>query len=75
MQTKKIKLNATEDVKEFVQGASKCDFDVDVYYNRILIDAKSILGVLSMDLNQILTVKYHGENGDFDRVLAKFAIA
>lgn len=34
MQTKKIKLNATEDVKEFVQGASKCDFDVDVYYNR-----------------------------------------
>ena len=31
MQTKKIKLNATEDVKEFVQGASKCDFDVDVY--------------------------------------------
>ena len=41
MQTKKIKLNATEDVKEFVQGASKCDFDVDVYYNRILIDAKT----------------------------------
>lgn len=41
----------------------------------ILIDAKSILGVLSMDLNQILTVKCHGENGDFDRVLAKFAIA
>ena len=60
MQTKKIKLNATEDVREFVRGASQCDFDVDVYYNRILIDAKSILGVLSMDLNQILTVKCHG---------------
>lgn len=75
MQTKKIKLNATEDVREFVRGASQCDFDVDVYYNRILIDAKSILGVQSMDLNQILTVKCHGENGEFDQVLAKFAVA
>ena len=75
MQEKKIKLKATEDVKEFVSGASKCDFDVDVSYNRVLIDAKSILGVLSMDLNRILTVKYHGENRDFERVLAKFATA
>ncbi|MGN8800520.1 HPr family phosphocarrier protein [Candidatus Merdisoma sp. HCP28S3_D10] len=75
MQTKKIKLNATEDVQEFVQGASKCDFDVDVFYNRILIDAKSILGVLSMDLNQVLTVKCHGESGEFDRVLAKYAVS
>ena len=75
MQEKKIKLNATEDVKEFVSGASKCDFDVDVSYNRVLIDAKSILGVLSMDLNRILTVKYHGKNRDFERVLAKFATA
>ena len=75
MQTKKIKLNATEDVKEFVQGASKCDFDVDVYYNRILIDAKSILGVLSMDLNQILTVKCHGEDAAFEDFLQKYAVA
>lgn len=75
MQEKKIKLNAAEDVKEFVQGASRCDFDVDVYYNRILIDAKSILGVLSMDLNRELTVKCHGQSGDFERVLEKFAIA
>lgn len=75
MLTKKIKLNATEDVQEFVRSASKCDFDVDVYYNRILIDAKSILGVLSMDLNQILTVRCHGESREFDRVLDKFAVA
>jgi len=37
--SKKIRLNATEDVKEFVKAASKCDFDVDISYNRILIDA------------------------------------
>ena len=33
------------------------DFDIDVFYNRIIIDAKSILGVLSMDLTQVLTVQ------------------
>ena len=47
--SQKIRLNATEDVKEFVQAASKCDFDVDISYNRVIIDAKSILGILSMD--------------------------
>ena len=60
--SKKIRLNATEDVKEFVKAASKCDFDVDISYNRILIDAKSILGILSMDLTKVLTVTCHGEN-------------
>ena len=38
--SQKIRLNATEDVKEFVQAASKCDFDVDISYNRVIIDAK-----------------------------------
>lgn len=75
MKEKKIKLNATEDVKEFVNGASQCDFDVDVSYNRVLIDAKSILGVLSMDLSRVLTVRCHGDNRSFDEVLAKFAAA
>ena len=49
MSQSKIKLNATEEVQEFVNAASRCDFDIDVYYNRFLIDAKSILGVLSLD--------------------------
>ena len=33
--------------KEFVKEAGKCDFDINVFYNRIVIDAKSLLGVLS----------------------------
>ena len=65
--SQKIRLNATEDVKEFVQAASKCDFDVDISYNRVIIDAKSILGVLSMDLTKVLTVQCHGESKEFNR--------
>ena len=70
-----IRLNATEDVKEFVKAAGKCDFDIDVFYNRIIIDAKSILGILSMDLTRELTVRCYGESQRFNEVMAKFAVA
>lgn len=75
MSERKIKLNATEDVQEFVNAASKCDFDIDIYYNRFMIDAKSILGVLSMDLRRVLTVNCHGNSAEFNRTLEKFAVA
>ena len=75
MSQSKIKLNATEEVQEFVNAATRCDFDVDVYYNRFIIDAKSILGVLSLDLTKVLTVDCHGESKEFNRTLKKFAVA
>lgn len=71
----KIKFQAADDVREFVNAASKCDFDIDIFYNRIIIDAKSILGILSMDLTKVMTVKCYGEDKNFDRAIAKFAVA
>ena len=41
---KKIRLSDTDEVKDFVNAAGKCDFDIDVFYNRAVIDAKSLLG-------------------------------
>lgn len=73
MKQKKIKLSTLEDAKAFVTAAMKCDFDVDVFYNRITIDAKSILGVLSLDLTKVLTVAYNGENAEFEAFLEKQA--
>ena len=70
-----IRLNATGDVKEFVNEATKCDFDIDISYNRIIIDAKSLLGILSMDLTRELTVRCYGESQRFNEVMAKFAVA
>ena len=75
MLEKKIKLTEYEEVKEFVHAAEKCDFDIDVSYNRIIIDAKSMLGVLSLDLSRELTVKYGGKNNAFENVLCKYACA
>ena len=73
--TTKIKLNAADDVQEFVNAAERCDFDIDIFYNRFIIDGKSILGILSMDLTKELIVKCYGEDQDFNRTLQKFATA
>lgn len=73
--SQKIKLSAPEDVKEFVKAANKCDFDIDISYNRVLVDAKSILGIFSMDLTHILTVHCHGESQEFNQAIQKFAVA
>ena len=70
MITRQIKLNATEDVQEFVNEAAKCSFDID-----IIIDAKSLLGILSMDLTRELTVRCYGESQKFNKVMDKFAVA
>ena len=75
MLDKKIRLKTINDVREFVNEATKCEFDVDIFYNRIIVDAKSLLGVMSMDLTKPLTVKYSPEDRFFDKVLDKYAIA
>jgi len=73
MKETKIKLTSMDEAKAFVQAAMKCDFDVDVYYNRVVIDAKSILGVLSLDLTRVLTVRTFGDDAEFDAFLEKVA--
>ena len=74
MKQKRILLPTIDDAKMFVAAATLCDFDIDVYYNRVVIDAKSILGVLSLDLRNILTVQYDGENEAFEAFLEKMAV-
>lgn len=72
MEKTKIKLQAPEEVKEFVSAAEKCDFDIDVIYNRIIVDAKSFLGVLSLISNPV-QVACHGTDPRFETVCKKFA--
>ena len=75
MNKMKIRLNATADVREFVRAAEKCDFDVDIQYDSTIVDAKSILGIISLGLAKILTVNCHGENAEFVDAIQKFAVA
>lgn len=57
-------------VKDFVNVTSKCDFDIDIVgSNRYFVDAKSIVGILGLDMSRPLTVSYDGFNADFEQYL------
>lgn len=71
---RKIRLSADK-VRDFVAAACKCDFDIDISYNRYVVDAKSILGVYGLDMTKSLTVSYDGYNQDFENFLTQLAIA
>ena len=70
-----IRLNTLDDVQEFVGAASKCDFDIDLKYRQILIDAKSLLGVIGIGTNNDFKVCYMGDDQAFDNVVDKFTVA
>lgn len=71
----KIKLSDTAHAVDFVRSAGRCDFDIDIFYNRVIIDAKSILGVLSLDLTKVLTVQCQGKDREFEKTLEKYCAA
>ena len=64
-----IRLNTLDDIQEFVGAASKCDFDIDLKYRQILIDAKSLLGVIGIGTNNDFKVCYMGDDQAFDNVV------
>ncbi|MBS6396534.1 MAG: HPr family phosphocarrier protein [Clostridiales bacterium] len=61
-------------VGEFVKKTQKCDFHIDVVYNRLEIDGKSLLGMLSLDLNKILNVKLGGHDQELEEFLSGLAV-
>lgn len=72
---KNIVLKSSEDVKKLVHAAEKCEFEIDLSYNHIFIDAKSILGVMGLGLSRVLTVSYPKENHKFEKVLGDLKVA
>lgn len=56
MVTVNIMLNTISDVKNFVNTVSKYDFEVDLTSGRYVIDAKSIMGIFSLDLSKPIKV-------------------
>ena len=54
-----ISLNSIEKVKSFVQTVSQFDFDFDLISGRYVIDAKSIMGIFSLDLSKPIELSVH----------------
>ena len=60
----KILLSSINDVKKFVNIVSKYDFDVDLISDRYVVDAKSIMGIFSLDLSKFIKVEIHSDECD-----------
>ena len=75
MKTVKININTINDVKNFVSIVSRCDYDVDIVSGRYAIDAKSIMGIFSLDLSKELTLNIHSDNcADFLDQISKYIV-
>ena len=68
MQKVVISLNSIDKVKSFVNTISQYDFDFDLISGRYVIDAKSIMGIFSLDLSKPIDLNIHAE-GDAEDVM------
>lgn len=63
MKTVQISLNSIDKVKSFVNSISQFDYDFDLISGRYVIDAKSIMGIFSLDLSKPIDLNIHAEDG------------
>jgi len=68
MKTVKISLNSIDKVKSFVNDISKFESDFDLVSGRYVIDAKSIMGIFSLDLSKEIDLNIHSED-NIDAIL------
>lgn len=73
MKTVSISLNSIDKVKAFVNDISEYDFDFDLVSGRYVIDAKSIMGIFSLDLSKPINLNVHAEGNNLDEVLKVLA--
>ena len=74
MSEMKLTFKTPDEIVEFVKTVSKYEFDVDVRRGRVVVDAKSLLGIMHLGLNSILELKMHtGDAGELETELLKYA--
>ena len=62
MKTVQISLNSIDKVKSFVNAITQYEFDFDLISGRYEIDAKSIMGIFSLDLSKPIDLAIHAES-------------
>ena len=76
MKTVQISLNSIDKVKSFVNAITQYEYDFDLISGRYVIDAKSIMGIFSLDLSKPIDLNIHAENSveDILSTLAPYII-
>ena len=62
MYTFKVILHNSDGARDFVKAAESMECDVDLVDGSIVVDGKSFIGVVTMDLSEALTVRLHSSN-------------
>ena len=70
----KLTFKTPNEIVEFVNTVSKYEFDIDVRRGRVVVDAKSLLGIMHLGLNSTLELQVHSDNCEkLQSELAKYA--
>ena len=69
MQTVEISLNTMEKAKSFNNEIAKFDYDFDLISGRYVIDAKSMMGIFSLDLNKPIKLAIHANEDELGEVM------
>lgn len=69
-----ISINSINDIYEFIKQAQAVAGDVTVYRGKYTCDARSIMGVLSIDMSQNVTVEYPASAIEFKEYIKKFQL-
>lgn len=64
MKSIKVSFPSTESVKEFVNAVSRYPYEVDLHSGRYIVDAKSLLGIFSLDLAKPIVCEIYNDNCD-----------
>ena len=74
MKTEKLLLNNIDGVNRFVHKMAEKDFDVDLVSGKYLVNAKSMMGVLSLDLTQPVTVNAYTDDDAFLEEIKEYIV-
>jgi len=72
MKKVKIRIIGVNDIINFVEEAQKVESDVNMYKGRYVVDAKSILGVFSINTDTGVEIEYDENEKDFEKYLQRF---
>lgn len=74
LKSKFIKMNNITDITNFIKEASKIKDDITVYKGRYIIDGKSVMGIMSIDISTGMTVEYPETAIDFEKFISQFEV-
>ena len=75
MKTFQVLLSSINDVKDFVNIVNKYDYEIDLISGRYVVDAKSIMGIFSLDLSKPIKMHVYTEDtAEFEKIVKQFMV-